>query len=153
MEKDGDAVDDREPRERVLELVPELGALEDPFGRHRVPVIPPVGLDRLDVQLVVVDPGAVDDPVDQAAAEPPTQRRRVPKLVSPAPRAHDGLLGAVLCLVRVPDQAGRQVHEPRELARERSGELAPVGRGVVRQLDPRCVAQRALDFVLTRRSA
>ena len=76
-----------------------------------------------------------------------------PKLVPAPPGAHDGFLRAVLGLVRVPDQAGRQVHEPRELARERGGELAPVARGVVRQLDPRCVAQRALDFVLTRRSA
>ena len=100
-----------------------------------------------------MDPGAVDDPVDEAAPEPRTERRGVAKLVPAPPRTDDGLLRAVLGLVRVPNEPGRQVHEPRELARERGGELVPVGRPGDRQLDPRGVAQRALDFVLTRRSA
>src|SRR5450759_4813652 len=122
-------------------------------GCHRVPVILPVRLHGIDVELIVMGPGAIDDPVDEAAPKPRAERRRVAKLVPAAPGAHDGLLSAVLRLVRVPDQAGRQVHEPRELARERGGKLVPVGRPVDRQLDPRGVAQRAFDFVPTRRSA
>ena len=153
VEHHGDAIDDREPCERILELVTELRSLQHAIGRHRVPVILPVRLHGIDVELIVMGPGAIDDPVDEAAPEPRAERRRVAKLVPATPGAHDGLLSAVLRLVRVPDEPGRQVHEPRELARERGGELGPGGRPVDRQFDPRGVAQRAFDFVLTRRSA
>ena len=153
MEHDRDAVDDREPGQRILELVAELGALEHELGCHGVPVILPVGLDRVDVELVVMRARTIDDAVDEAAPQPRAERGRVPELVPAPPGAHDRLLRAVLRLVRIPDEAGREVHESRELSRERGREIVPVGLPVDLQLDPRDVAQRAFDFVLTRRSA
>jgi hypothetical protein len=95
----------------------------------------------------------IDDTVDEAAPEPRAERVRVAKLVPAPPGADDRLLRAVLGLVRVLDKAGREVHESRELGREGGREMVPVGLPVDLQLDPRRVAQRAFDFVPTRRSA
>ena len=153
VEHNCDSVDDRQPGQRILELVTELGALEHSLRSHRVPVILPVGLDCIDVELVVMGARAVDDAVDEAPPEPRAERGRVAELVPAPPGAHDGLLRAVLRLVGIADQAGREVHKPRELGRERGREFVLVGLPVDRQFDPRDVAQCAFDFVLTRRSA
>ncbi len=54
MEDDRHAVDDGQPRKRVLELVAHLRALEDLLRDHRPVVVVPVGLDSVDVELVAV---------------------------------------------------------------------------------------------------
>jgi len=128
MEQHGHPVDDREAGQGILQLVPQLRSFEHELRRDRVVVVLPLGLDDVDVELVVVRPRAVDDAVDETPAEPARQGSAIAELVAPPPRAHDGLLGAVLRLVGVPDQAGRKVDEPRELRDERRGELVSLGR-------------------------
>ena len=73
-----------------------------------------------------------------------SRRRQAPTIVSCAQSS---------AWSAIPDQPGRQVDEARKLARQGGGELRPIRRFVVRQLDPRGVAQRVFDFVLTRTSA
>ena len=70
MEQDGDAIDDREPRERVLELVTELGSLQHAIGCHRVPVILPGCLHGIDVELIVMGPGCIECRTGVARREP-----------------------------------------------------------------------------------
>ena len=67
MEDHRDTVDDRQPSQGILELVSQLGPLEHSLRLNRVRVVPPVFLDGLDIELVVVAAGAVDDPIDETA--------------------------------------------------------------------------------------
>jgi hypothetical protein len=76
-------------------------------------IVAPIRLDRFEVELIAVDPGPVDDPVDEAASEPRRQRPGVSKLVSSSPCADDGLLGTVLGLVSVTDEPGRKPDQSR----------------------------------------
>jgi hypothetical protein len=126
VEQHGHPVDDREPCEGILQLVPQLGALEDEVRRDRVVVVLPLGLDSIDVEFVVMRPRPVDDAIDQAPSEPRGESRAIPKLVTSAPGTDDRLLGAVLGLVRVTDQSRCKVYEPWELRRERLGEVVPM---------------------------
>ena len=123
MEDDRNPIDDRQARQRVLELIVHLRAFEHALRGHRPVVVVPVGLDGVDVELIVAGPGAIDDAVDEASPEPRGQRRGLPELVPPAPRTHDRLLGAVLRLVRVVDEPGCEVHEAWQLPDERVREL------------------------------
>ena len=118
VEHDRHAIDDGQPRQGVLELVAHLRALQDTLRDDRPVVVVPVGLDRVDVELVVVRPGPVDDPVDKAAPQPGRHRLPVAELIPPAPGPDDRLLGAVLRLVGIADEARRQVDEPGQLGDE-----------------------------------
>ena len=127
VEHDGHPVDDRQPGEPVLELVAQLRPLQDDLRGDRIPVVAPVGLDVLDVELVVVDARAVDDPVDEAAPEPGRQGLRLAELIASTPGPDDRLLGAVLRLVRITDQAVGETHEARQLGDEGRRERVAVG--------------------------
>ncbi len=129
VEDDRNPVDDREARQRILELVAELRPLEHALGCDGVVVVPPVRLDGVDVELFAMDAGPIDDPVDEAPPEPGGERRRVAELVAAAPGAHDRLLGTVLRLVRVTDQAGREPDQSGQLRDQLFGER--VGGGAV----------------------
>ena len=80
-------------------------------------------------------------PVDQAVPEPGGQCCRVPELIAAAPGAHDRLLGTVLRLVRVTDQAGREPDEPGQLRHQLVGERVRGG-AVTWSLYGRILVQR-----------
>jgi len=156
MEDDCHAVHHWQTRKGVLKLIPHLSALKH-LLRHDGPVVVvPVGLHRLEINLVAMDARAVDDPVDQASAEPTRQRRWLAELVAPAPGANDRLLGAVLGLVWITDQPRRKADEPRQLVDEGLGErvaqtsfVAELGRHVDRVVP----AQREVALVPIRKIA
>ena len=121
--------------------------------------IAPVGFDGVDIEFLMMSPRAVDDPIHEAAPEPGGERRRVPKLVLPAPCADDRFLGTILGLVRVVHQPGRESNEVRELTHELRSEPVTGGRRLdLLPTSSRCTftssgsgaAQPAAGFVLTR---
>ncbi len=135
VEDDRYPIDDRQARERVFELVAKLCAFEDPIGSDRIAVVTPIRLDGFDIEFGVMRSRPVDDPVDETAPEPGRERCRIPKLVSATPSADDRLLGAVLGLVRVADESGREPDQSREFADERVRERITAGLAIDGQLD------------------
>ena len=62
---------------------------------------------------------AIDDPVDERAAKPAAQGRRVAELVVATPRRDQRLLGTVLGGIDVAGQASRQPDQPWQLGQQR----------------------------------
>jgi len=118
---------DGQAGERILEFVAKLCPLEDELWLNRVGIVLPIGLDVVDVELVMSTPRAVDDPVDETAPEPGGQRGRVAELVTSTPCADDRFLGAVFGLVRVGQETRGQAHQARQLGGKKYGERIRLG--------------------------
>ncbi len=126
VKDDRHAEDDGQPGQRVLQIVAQLGPLQDPLRRDGPGVVGPLLLDGCDVELIVTGSRAVDDAVDEGASKPAPERGWIAKLVIATPGGDQRLLRTVLCSVDVPGQTRGQAYQPGQLGQQDLAELARV---------------------------